>query len=166
MFIIHKDRQGKPTSETAIDNKKLEIFDQNMSLGEVFFGGRILNLVNDVARKVATQHAEILCFTIGVDFIRYFSPIKLGDILICKSQVNHVWDDMVEVGVKVIAEDFRSLEQKHILSAYFIFKADESEKTVPLVIPYTLEEKRRYLDAETRKNIRQKRKSFSDKQEL
>jgi len=165
LFIIHKDWQGKPTSETAIDNKKLEIFDENMSLGEVFFGGRILNLVNDVARKVATEHAEILCFTIGVDFIRYFSPIKKGDILICKSQVNHVWDDMLEAGVKVIAEDFRTLEQKHILSAYFIFKADESdesEKTVPLVIPFTLEEKRRFLDAETRKNIRQKRKSFSE----
>ena len=161
MFIIHKDRQGKPVSETAIDNKKLEIFAENMSLGEVVFGGRILNLVNDVARKVATKHAEILCFTIGVDFIRYFSPIKRGDILICKSQVNHVFDDMLEVGVKVIAEDFRTLEQKHILSAYFIFKADESEKTIPLVIPITLEEKRRFLDAETRKNIRQKRKSFS-----
>ncbi|NGX33282.1 MAG: hypothetical protein K1060chlam4_01344, partial [Candidatus Anoxychlamydiales bacterium] len=26
MFIIHKDWQGKPTSETAIDNKKIEIF--------------------------------------------------------------------------------------------------------------------------------------------
>jgi len=162
VFIIHNDKQGKPVSETAIDNKKLEIFDENMSLGEVVFGGRILNLVNDVARKVAKEHAEIVCFTIGVDFIRYFSTIKRGDILICKSQVNHVWDDILEVGVKVMAEDFRSLEQKHILSAYFIFKADESDKTVPLVIPVTLEEKRRFLDAETRKNIRQKRKSFTE----
>ncbi len=161
MFIINNDRRKKPASETAIENEKLKIFDKNMSLGEVVFGGRILHLVNDVARKVAIQHAEILCFTIGVDFIRFFSPIKTGDILICKSQVNNVWDDMIEVGVKVIAEDFRSLEQKHILSAYFIFKADESEKTVPLVIPISLEEKRRYLDAEIRKNIRDKRKSFT-----
>jgi len=162
LFIIHKDWQGKPTSETAIDDKRLEIFDENMSLGEVIFGGRILNMVNDVARDVATDHAEIRCFTIGVDFIRYFSPIKKGDILICKSQVNHVWEDKLEVGIKVIAEDFRSLEQKHILSAYFIFKADESDNAIPLVIPITLEEKRRFLDAETRKNIRQKRKSFSE----
>lgn len=161
MFIIHKDRKGKPTSETAIDNQKIEIFDHNMSLGEVVFGGRILNLVNDIARKVASNHAEIRCITVGIDFIRYFSPIKRGDMLICKSQVNHVWEDIIEVGVKVIAEDFRSLEQKHILSAYFIFKVDESEKEVPLLIPITLEDKRRYLDAETRKNIRQKRKSFS-----
>jgi len=162
VFIIHKDWQGKPTSETAIDNEKIEIFDENISLGEVFFGGRILHLVNDVARKIATDHAEIRCITTCVDFIRYFSPIKKGDILICKAQVNHVWDDMIEVGGKVIAEDFRSLEQKHILSAYFIFKPDQSEKPLPLVIPVTLEEKRRFLDAETRKNIRQKRKSFNE----
>ena len=161
MFIIYKDRQGKPVSETAIENEKVEIFDENMSFGEVVFGGRILNIVNDVARKIATKHAEIICFTIGVDFIRYFSLIKSGDILICKSQVNHVFDDMIEVGVKVIADDFRTLEKKHILSAYFIFKADESKRVVPLVIPVTLEEKRRFLDAETRKNIREKRKSFS-----
>ncbi|NGX52539.1 MAG: hypothetical protein KR126chlam5_00842 [Candidatus Anoxychlamydiales bacterium] len=162
MFIIHKDWQGKPTSETAIDNRKIEIFDEKMSLGEVFFGGRILNLVNDVARKVATDHAEIRCITTCVDCIRYFSPIKAGDILTCKAQVNHVWDDMIEVGVKVIAEDFRSLEQKHILSTYFIFKADESENSLPFVIPFTLEEKRRFLDAEIRKNIRQKRNSFTE----
>lgn len=160
MFIIHKDRKGKPTSETAVDNHKIEIFDVNMSLDEVIFGGRILNLVNDVARKVATKHSEIRCETVGIDFIRYFSPIKRTDMLICKAQVNHVWEDFIEVGVKVIAEDFRTLDQKKILSAYFIFKADESNREIPQVIPVSLEEKRRYLDAEVRKNIREKRKSF------
>ncbi|NGX28506.1 MAG: hypothetical protein K940chlam1_00687 [Candidatus Anoxychlamydiales bacterium] len=158
MQIIQKDRQGKPASETAIDNHKIKIFDGNTSLDEVIFGGRVLNLVNDIAREVATSHSEIKCNTVAVDSLRYFAPIKRGDILICKVQVNNVWieDNILEVGSTVIAEDFRSLEQKKILSAYFIFKTiDDIE--IPEVIPYSLDEKQRYLDAEKRKNIREKK---------
>lgn len=162
MYIIHKDRQGKPASETAVDNHKINIFDGSRSLDEVIFGGRVLNLVNDIARKVAISHAEIKCNTIAVDFLRYFSLIKRGDILICKVQVNHVWvdDNIIEVGSTVIAEDFRSLEQRKILSAYFIFKTiDDIE--IPEVIPHTLDEKKRYLDAEGRKNIREKKANLN-----
>ena len=124
MFIIHKDKKGKLTSETSVNNYKIDIFDEKAKSDEVIFGGRILNLVNDVAKIVAVAHAEVKCETIGIDFIRYFSLIKRDDILICKAQVNHVWENLIEVGVKVMAEDFRTLEQKKILSAYFIFKSE------------------------------------------
>ncbi len=161
LFIIHKDRKGKLTSESSVDDYKIDIFDENAKSDEVIFGGRILNLVNDVAKKVANSHAEIKCETIGIDFIRYFSPIKRGDILICKAQVNHVWGNIIEVGVKVIAEDFRTLDQKKILSAYFIFKT-EIEIQIPQVIPENEEDKKRFLEAIKRKKIREKRKSFSN----
>jgi len=158
LYIIHNDRQGKPASETAVDNHKINLLDISRSLDDVIFGGKVLNSVNDIARKVATNHAEIKCNTLAVDFLRYFAPIKRGDILVCKVQVNHVWaeENILEVGSTVIAEDFRSLEQKKILSAYFIFKTIDDVQ-IPDVIPHTLDEKKRYLDAEKRKNIREKR---------
>jgi acyl-CoA hydrolase len=162
LYILNKEKRGKPTSETAVDNQKLIVFDEKVSLDEVIFGGRIINLVNDLARKVAANHVEIRCITVGIDSIRYFSPIKKSDNLICKAQVNHVWDDILEVGVKVEAEDFRTLEHRKVLSAYFIFKADPIEVFTFEVIPETLEEKRRYLDAEKRKTIREKKVSFSN----
>jgi acyl-CoA hydrolase len=159
LFIIHKDRKGKLTSESSIDNYKIEIFDEKTKSEEVIFGGRILNLVNDIAKNVATSHAEIKCETIGIDFIRYFSPIQRGDILVCKAQVNHVWNDIIEVGVKVMAEDFRTLDQKKILSAYFIFRT-ESGIEIPQIIPENESDKKRCLEAEKRKKIREKRKSI------
>lgn len=158
MFIIHKDRKAKLTSESSIDNHKINIFDEKTKSDELIFGGRILNLVNDVAKNVANTHAETKCETIGIDFIRYFSPIKIDDSLICKAQVNHVWDNIIEVGVKVIADDFRTLEQKEILSAYFTFKP-EVEVLVPQVIPENESDKKRFMEADIRRKIRERRKA-------
>lgn len=157
MFIIHKDRKGKTTSESSIENCRINVFDETTKLDEVIFGGRILNLVNDLAKGVAISHAEVACETIGIDFIRYFSLIKRNDILICKAQVNRVWNNIVEVGLKVLAEDFRSLEQRKVLSAYFIFKT-ENEFEIPQVIPENEKNKRRYLEADKRRKIRERRK--------
>jgi acyl-CoA hydrolase len=67
----------------------------------------------------------------------------------------------MEIGVKVLAEDFRTLVQKHILSAYFTFVAiDEQHKPVPVipVIPETPEQMRRFEEAEQRRQHRLKGK--------
>lgn len=157
MFIIHNAKKGKLTSESSVDDYKIDIFDEKAKSDEVIFGGRILNLVNDVAKNVATSHAEIKCETISIDFIKYFSPIKRDDILICKAQVNHVWNNILEVGVIVLAEDFRMLDQKKILSAYFVFQTD-NQIEIPQVIPESEVDKIRYLEADKRRTIREKRK--------
>ena len=63
----------------------------------------------------------------------------------------------MEIGVKVIAEDFRTLEQKDILSAYFTFVAmdDELKPTEILpAIPETEEQLRRFTAAEKRRHYR------------
>jgi len=161
LFIIQKyPTKGKKTSDSAIDTYKISLFDEHTSSNEVIFGGRILNLVHDVAINVAKKHSEISCQIIGIDFIRCYSPIKLGDILVCSSQVNRVWLNKMEVGVKVVAEDFRTLDQRRILSAYFIFMSNIDEKTkIPRIIPQSELDKRRYSDAEKRRKIREKRKT-------
>lgn len=63
----------------------------------------------------------------------------------------------MEIGVKVYKEDFRTLQRVHILSAYFTFVAlDDHLKPVevPAVLPQSVEEKRRYEDAEKRRQLR------------
>lgn len=160
MFIIHRDRKGKPARESAIEDHKIELFDANLPPDEVIFGGRILNMVNDVAHEVAKSHSEHKCLTLSIDFVKYYNLIKREDILTCKATVTKVWEKVIEVGVKVIAEDFRLLDQKKILSAYFTFHAvDISNNPIEpkLVIPETEEEKKRFLEADVRKKIREKR---------
>ncbi|MBN2478811.1 MAG: hypothetical protein JXA94_01145 [Parachlamydiales bacterium] len=160
MFIIHRNEKGKPTSESAIEDRNIDLFDAKMSLDEVIFGGRILNIVNDIARTCAKTHSETNCLTTGIDFVRYHSTIKRDDKLKCLASVNRVWGSIIEVGVKVVAEDFRLLEQRNILVAYFTFKSvDESANEViaQQVIPENEKQKLRFIEADKRKKIRENR---------
>ena len=70
------------------------------------------------ANRVAENHSERKCKALGIDCVRFFSLGNMGDILICSVCVNRAWDFSMEIGVRVVAEDFRTLAKKHILSAY------------------------------------------------
>jgi acyl-CoA hydrolase len=63
----------------------------------------------------------------------------------------------MEIGVKVLAEDFRSLQLTHVVSAYFTFVGvDDTLRPTPIAaaIPVTDEEKRRFEQAEARRRQR------------
>ena len=65
----------------------------------------------------------------------------------------------MEIGVKVLAENYQTGEKRHILSAYFTFVALDENKIaveVPQVIPDTSTEKRRYIEAGDRRDRRRK----------
>ncbi|MBM3184450.1 MAG: acyl-CoA thioesterase, partial [Chlamydiae bacterium] len=105
----------------------------------------------------AKRHSGMVCVTLGIDSVRFLSPARHGDILVCMASVNRTWRTSMEVGVKVMAEDFRTLLQKHVLSAYFTFVAvDEQHKPVPVipVVPETENQFRRYEQAEVRRQYR------------
>ncbi|MEI6241890.1 MAG: hotdog domain-containing protein [Chlamydiota bacterium] len=147
-------RQGKSVADSAVEYRIPELFSQTH---EVFFGGSLLQIVNKVASSVALHHAEGVCEMIGIDFVRFFSPVKKGDILVCKASVNRTWHSSLEIGALVIAEDFSLLEQRKVLSAYFTFSVlDESQKPskVVSVLPESKEERKRYIEAEKRRLFR------------
>jgi acyl-CoA hydrolase len=63
----------------------------------------------------------------------------------------------MEIGVKVLAENTKTRELVHIVSAYFTFVAigkDLRPIGVPQVIPETPAEKRRYKEADIRRQRR------------
>ena len=67
----------------------------------------------------------------------------------------------MEIGVKVLTQHYTTGETKHILSAYFTFVAvDEFGQpvAVPSVIPESAIEKRRYEEADFRREHRKKEK--------
>ena len=160
MFTLSDKSFNKPVSDSAIEGRKIPIFEEHISPHEVIFGNRILEIVSSYATQVSLNHSGVHCRTAGIDFVRFFSPAKRGDVLTCKASVNRSWKNTMEVGVKVIAEDFRTLEQKHILSAYFTYEAYDSDSRpfpVPFAIWETKEQKRRFVEAEKRRNLRLKR---------
>ncbi len=159
MITLQRKKRGKPVSASAIENRRVFLSWSQMDPHDLFFGGKVLQSIDHHALEVAMRHAEKKCTLVSIDFIRFFAPVRREDILVCHASVNHVWSSFLEVGIKVVAEDFRLLEQKEILSAYFLFQAvDENglPSDISHVIPETLEERRRYASAEKRRLLRNK----------
>jgi acyl-CoA hydrolase len=148
---------GKPVSASAIIDQVVEVFPNDLNPHGTLFGGRLMQLVDNLAAIVAKRHSGRVCVTLGIDSVRFLNPARHGDILVCKASVNKAWRTSMEIGIKVIAEDFRTLEQKDILSAYFTFVAMDDElkpvEVIP-VIPETQEQIERYQQAEKRRQHR------------
>lgn len=149
--------EGKPVSVSAIIDQVVEVFPNDLNPHGTLFGGKLMQVVDNLAAIVAKRHSGRVCVTLGIDSVRFLNPARHGDILVCKASVNKTWRTSMEIGVKVIAEDFRTLEQKDILSAYFTFVAmDDELKPVEIipVIPETADQMARFESAEKRRRHR------------
>jgi len=149
--------KGKPVTSSSVIDQVIEVFPNDLNPHGTLFGGRLMQIVDTLAAIVAKRHCGKVCVTLGIDSVRFLTPARRGDILVCKASVNKTWRTSMEIGVKVFAEDFRTLEQKHILSAYFTFVAmgdDDKPVEIIAVVPESDEEKRRYNEAEERRQFR------------
>ena len=144
---------GKTVSSSAVSNRIIEIDSDDLNSDGILLEGRIMQIVNAVAADVACQHAECPCIALGINSVRFFHPARFGDLLICKGSVNRTWANTLEVGIKVVAEDFRTLDVKNIFSAYFTFNATDEDVEIAPVIPETPEQLQRFHDAESRRQL-------------
>jgi acyl-CoA hydrolase len=126
------------------------------NLGNVF-GGVILSLVDRVAAVAAIRHARGPCVTVSVDRVDFREPIHVGELLTARASVNYVGRTSIYLGVRVEAENLVTGRVRHTNSCYLTFVAiDERGRPVPVppVAPETDEERRRYRDAERRREER------------
>jgi acyl-CoA hydrolase len=120
-------------------------------------GGRLMHWIDLAGAMAAHRHSRTYVVTASIDHMDFLVPVRVGDIVVLRSSVNRVFRTSMEVGVKVWVENYRSLENKHVSSAYLTFVAiDASGNRVPVapVAPETQEEKRRYDGAARRREIR------------
>ncbi len=144
--------EGKFVSFSAILDFDIAI-DDDLSSDGTLFEGRFMQIVNSLAMMVAKRHAECPCIVLGIDSLRFKKKVLRGDVLLCYASVNCAWLTTLEVGIKIVAEDFRSLEQKDVFSAYFTCLAvDDDHQPVEImpVIPETSEQIQRFHAAELR----------------
>lgn len=150
--------EPKEVSQSAIEDYFHEIFPQDLNATGTVFGGRVMELADTVAACAARRHSDQLYVaTLSVDGFRFHEPAYKGETLIFKASVNRVWRTSMEVGVKVDAHDFQRGAARHMVSAYFTFVALDASRramALPQVIPQTDEEKRRYAQADQRRQRR------------
>ncbi len=153
------ERKPKPVSASAINDQTAIVFPNDLNSLGTLFGGRVMEMADRVAAVVAKRHCGLYCVTLGIDSVRFHAPARHGDILVFKGAVNRVWRTSMEIGIKVYADERETMQRTHIVSAYFTFVAvDEQMNKVPLppVIPETDDVKRRYEQAEHRRQARLK----------
>ncbi len=122
-------------------------------MGNVF-GGVILALLDRVAAVAAIRHARRPCVTVSVDKVNFREPIRVGELVTAMARVNFTGRTSMEVGVKVIAEDVLTGEQRHTNSCYITYVAldERGQPTeVPPIVPQTPDEERRYERAAKRR---------------
>jgi len=148
--------QGRHPRESETVIAELMMPQHANIMGNVF-GGVILALVDKVAAVAAIRHARHQCVTVSVDKVNFREPIKVGELVSAMARVNFTGHTSMEVGVKVIAENVLTGEQRHTNSCYLTYVAldDLGEPTeVPPIVPETPDEKRRYDRAAQRRTTR------------
>lgn len=155
---------SKKVSYSAVVKSPYKIFPNDLNSQNTVFGGLVMGICDRIASVIAEVHSEKTCVTASVDAMNFLAPALKGDVLLVSGSINRTWRTSMEVGIRVEAENYRTGSKTHILSAYFTFVALDDQKKpveVPSVIPETEIEKRRYEEAEFR---RQARKAYTEEQ--
>lgn len=120
-------------------------------------GGVILRQIDLVGGIAATRYARSRVVTASIDRVDFLEPVKVGEVMVLKAQVNYVGSTSMEVGVRVEAEDMLSGETRHAATAYMTFVA-MGEGGKPCALPTlereTPEDQRRFRQAEARRKAR------------
>lgn len=149
----------KSIADSAVTDHTYKVFPNDLNSYGTAFGGMIMAICDRTALVVAERHSKKTCVTASVDSMHFLRPAGQGDILLFSAAVNRAWTTSMEIGVKVMAEHYETGKRRHILSAYFTFIALDKDKQpteVPHIIPKTPIEKRRYEEANDRREQRKK----------
>ncbi|NNM60113.1 MAG: acyl-CoA thioesterase [Legionellales bacterium] len=123
-------------------------------------GGYLLSMLDKVAYACAARYTGNPCVTLSVDRVFFKEPIHVGELVTCHASVNYVGKTSLEIGIKVIAENLKTRVTRHTNTSYFTMVAvDETTRkpvTAPKLILNTDIEKRRFEEAELRRDLRLK----------
>jgi acyl-CoA hydrolase len=144
-----------PSASTTTIAKIMMPMDANVA-GNVF-GGTILRLIDEVASIVAFKHARSNVVTASIDRMDFLAPVFIGDLLRLIASINYVHRTSMEIGVRVEAENPLTAQVRHTGTCYLTCVAlDRNGRpfAVPPLIPETDEERRRWTEAQMRRETR------------
>lgn len=150
------ENQFKPISYSQTTLTELMI-PSYANFGGKIHGGILLSLMDKVAYACASKHAGNYCVTVSVENVDFLQPVDVGEMVSMFASVNYVGNSSLVIGIKVIAENFKTGTVKHTNTSYFtmVAKDDNGQLTkVPGLILETKENARRFLEAIKRKELK------------
>lgn len=153
--------EPRPVRDSRSEMTEIVLPNDANPLGSLL-GGRLMHWIDLAGAMAAHRHARAYVVTASMDHVDFLTPVRVGDLVIFKSSVNRAFHSSMEVGVKVVVENYIDTTQKHVASALLTFVAVDREGhrlPVPPVIAETEEEKRRYEDAGRRRQLREQERA-------
>ena len=150
------ENQFKPISYSRTTLTELMI-PSYANFGGKIHGGILLSLMDKVAYACASKHAGNYCVTVSVENVDFLQPVDVGEMVSMFASVNYVGNSSLVIGIKVIAENFKTGTVKHTNTSYFtmVAKDDNGQLTkVPGLLLETKEDARRFLEAIKRKELK------------
>jgi len=154
--------EKKNVSATAVEMVEIVLPNDANTLGNIL-GGKVMHMIDIACAIAANRHCRKPVVTASMDNLDFSHPIKVGDLIIIKASVNRAFHTSMECGAKVFSENLNTGERKHTSTAYLTFVAlDDNRKPtrVPPIFPETKEEKRRWREAEIRREFRMQQKKL------
>ncbi len=120
-------------------------------------GGYILKLIDHVAYACAARYTGTYVVTLSVDQVLFKQPVYVGELVTCYASVNYVGRTSLEVGIKVVAENLMTGEQRYTNACYVTMvsvNANLKPQPVEALTINNATEKRRYEEAKARRQRR------------
>lgn len=163
--IARRDDQAKNIiDETEIVRMRLEttkvVLPEDSFHGNFMSVGKLMLDIDETAAILAMRFVKGVLVTGSLDDLFFYSPIRVGDIIIFKAGITYVGNTSLEVGIKVLSEEIMTGEQRHTCTAFMTYVhlgEDGAPKPVPEFEPETPEEKRLWKKAQERKERRMER---------
>ncbi len=124
---------------------------------DTIFGGTIVSWIDIAAAIAAQRHSQKEVVTASIDKLDFIAPVKKGWVVNLKASVNFTSRSSMEIGVRVDAENPKTGELFHTVSAYLTFVAlgsDGKPTAVPELILETEVDRRRFESAKKRREYR------------
>lgn len=150
----------KPVSASRVHKTEHVLPSDTNALGTVF-GGVVVSWIDIAAAIAAQRHARRVVVTASVDALDFVAPVREGQIIELRAQVNYAGRTSMEVGVRVDSEDPLTGERAHTATAYLTFVALDEHGAPTLVPPLLLEteeDRRRCEEAQARRRHRLERR--------
>jgi acyl-CoA hydrolase len=117
-------------------------------------GGALLKLLDQVAYACASRYCKRYVITVSVDQVEFRQSVRVGELVTFLASVNYTGRTSMEIGIRVVAEDISTREERHVMTCYFTMVAvDDNRKPtkVPELKVETAVEQRRWRAAQLRR---------------
>jgi uncharacterized protein (TIGR00369 family) len=145
--------------DASVANLSVIMMVTDTNLFGTVHGGVIMKLVDECAGMAAARHSGGTAVTASMDEMSFLAPVRVGDLVNARAQVNWAGRSSLEVEVEVTAErwDQAAAHATHVARAHLVFVAIDAAgkpRTVPPLALETEDHRRRAAEAQIRREHR------------